>query len=126
VISGRDGGPPRVSVAGEIVVVGREFYDYDAKYLDPDAAQLVCPADLTEAQLTEMQSLAARAFEAIGASGLARIDFFLTADGFVVNEINTMPGFTPISMFPTCWINTGLSYPNLIDELIALGLEASR
>lgn len=126
VLSGRAGGAPRVSVAGEIVVVGREFYDYEAKYLDPDAARLVCPAELTPAELTEMQALAARAFDAIGGSGLARVDFFLTADGFVVNEINTMPGFTPISMFPTCWVNTGLSYPDLIAELIALGLGASR
>ncbi|MBX3094367.1 MAG: D-alanine--D-alanine ligase [Cryobacterium sp.] len=126
VLSGRGDAAPRVSVAGEIVVTGREFYDFEAKYLDPEAAQIVCPADLTGAQLAEMQGLAARAFDAIGASGLARIDFFLTADGFVVNEINTMPGFTPISMFPKCWIASGLSYTELISELIALGLEAAR
>lgn len=126
VLSGRGDAGPRVSVAGEIVVKGREFYDFEAKYIDPDAAQVVCPADVTGAQLSEMQGLAARAFEAIGASGLARIDFFLTADGFVINEINTMPGFTPISMFPKCWIASGLSYTELISELIELGLEASR
>lgn len=126
VLSGRRDAGPRVSTAGEIVVTGREFYDFEAKYIDPDAAQIVCPADVTDVQLTEMQGLAARAFEAIGASGLARIDFFLTAEGFVVNEINTMPGFTPISMFPKCWIASGLSYTELISELIELGLEASR
>lgn len=126
VLSGLGGDAPRVSVAGEIVVTGREFYDYEAKYLDPDAARLECPADLAPTELAEMQSLAARAFDAIGGSGLARVDFFLTESGFVVNEINTMPGFTPISMFPTCWVNTGLSYPALIDELITLGLDASR
>jgi D-alanine-D-alanine ligase len=69
-----------------------------------------------------MQALAIRAFDAIGGEGLARVDFFLTADGFVINEINTMPGFTPISMFPKCWEASGLSYPNLISELIDLAL----
>ena len=69
-----------------------------------------------------MQRIAARAFEAIGGPGLARVDFFFTGNGFIVNEINTMPGFTPISMFPACWLASGLSYPELITELIALGL----
>lgn len=126
VLEGRDGAEPRVSVAGEIVVTGREFYDFEAKYLDPDAAQLICPASLEEGELREMQRVAARAFEAIGGAGLARVDFFLTGDGFVVNEINTMPGFTPISMFPSCWQASGLSYPELITELIELGLAARR
>ncbi len=126
VLAGRDGAPPRVSVAGEIVIPNGEFYDFESKYLAPDAAGLVCPADLTPEQLAEMQSLAARAFLAIDGTGLARVDFFLTADGFVVNEVNTMPGFTPISMFPKCWVASGLSYPELLDELIALGLETAR
>jgi D-alanine-D-alanine ligase len=73
-----------------------------------------------------MQRIAVRAFEAIGGAGLARVDFFLTGEGFIVNEVNTMPGFTPISMFPKCWLASGLSYPALIDELIALALETSR
>jgi D-alanine-D-alanine ligase len=72
-----------------------------------------------------MQELAIRAFDAIGGEGLARVDFFLTADGFVINEINTMPGFTPISMFPRCWQESGLSYPALIDELIEVALARS-
>ncbi|NQX34392.1 D-alanine--D-alanine ligase family protein [Herbiconiux sp. VKM Ac-2851] len=123
VLGGRAGGAPRVSLAGEIVMAGREFYDFDAKYLDAPGVDLVCPAVLTPAELSSMQELAARAFTAIDGAGLARVDFFLTPDGFVVNEVNTMPGFTPISMFPKCWIASGLSYPELIDELIALALE---
>ncbi len=126
VLEGRDGGAPRVSVAGEIVVTGRDFYDFEAKYLDPDAAQLICPTALHEGELAEMQRVAALAFEAIGASGLARVDFFFDGTRFVVNEINTMPGFTPISMFPSCWQASGLSYPELITELIELGIAARR
>jgi D-alanine-D-alanine ligase len=126
VLSGRGDEPPRVSLAGEIIMTGREFYDFEAKYLDDSAAQLVCPADLREGELLEMQRVAARAFEAIGGAGLARVDFFFTGTEFIVNELNTMPGFTPISMYPKCWAASGLSYPELIDELIQLGLEAVR
>ena len=126
VLGGHDGGAPRVSLAGEIVMTGREFYDFDAKYLDAPGIDLVCPAVLSADELAEMQSLAARAFTAIDGAGLARVDFFLTPTGFVINEINTMPGFTPISMFPKCWAASGLSYPELIDELITLGVDAIR
>jgi len=126
VLSGREGGQTRVSVAGEIIVTGREFYDFDAKYIDDSAATLVCPAELREGELAELQRVAARSFEAIGGSGLARVDFFFTGTEFIVNELNTMPGFTPISMYPKCWQASGLSYPQLIDELIQLGLEAVR
>jgi D-alanine-D-alanine ligase len=126
VLSARDGGSPRVSVGGEIIVTGREFYDFAAKYLDESAAQLLCPADLSDGETWEMQRIAARAFEAIGCSGLARVDFFFTGTEFVVNELNTMPGFTPISMFPKCWAAAGLTYPELIDELIQLGLQTQR
>jgi D-alanine-D-alanine ligase len=126
VLQGRDGAPPRVSVAGEIVLTTREFYDFDAKYHDAPGVELVCPADIGDAALAEMQRIAARAFEAIGGAGLARIDFFFTGEGFVLNEINTMPGFTPISMFPACWLASGVSYPELIDELITLGLHTAR
>jgi D-alanine-D-alanine ligase len=122
VLEGRDGGPTRVSVAGEVVMTGRDFYDFDAKYLDAPGIELVCPAPMSDEQLATMQSIAATAFEAIGGEGLARVDFFLTENGFVVNELNTMPGFTPISMFPACWIASGMSYPQLIDELIELAL----
>lgn len=123
VLPGRDGGPVRVSVAGEIVVTGREFYDFEAKYLDAPGVDLVCPADLREGELSEMQRIAAQAFEALGGEGLARVDFFYTGTEFYVNEVNTMPGFTPISMFPTCWIASGLSYPELISDLLDAALD---
>ena len=123
VLPGRDGGAPRVSVAGEIVLRGREFYDFDAKYLDAPGIDLVCPADLRDGELAEMQRIAARAFEAVGGEGLARVDFFFTGTEFFVNEINTMPGFTPISMFPKCWIASGMTYEQLVTELIETALE---
>jgi D-alanine-D-alanine ligase len=126
VLAGRGGGPTRVSLAGEIVMTGSEFYDFSAKYLDASGADVVCPTDLTDAEAASIRDLAARAFDAIGGSGLARADFFLTDKGFVINELNTMPGFTPISMFPKCWLASGMSYPELIDELIVLGLETAR
>ncbi|MDQ1609184.1 MAG: D-alanine-D-alanine ligase [Microbacteriaceae bacterium] len=125
VLGGRPGEPTRASVAGEIVVSGRDFYDFDAKYLGAPGIDLVCPADLTHDELATIQSLGIRAFDAIGGEGLARVDFFLTSEGFVVNELNTMPGFTPISMFPKCWQASGLSYPALIDELIDVALARS-
>lgn len=123
VLPGRDGGPVRVSVAGEIVVTGREFYDFEAKYLDAPGVDLVCPAELRDGELVEMQRIAAQAFEALGGEGLARVDFFYTGTEFYVNEVNTMPGFTPISMFPTCWIASGLTYPDLISDLLDAALE---
>ena len=123
VLQGRNGAAPRVSVAGEIIVTGRDFYDFDAKYQDEDSVQLVIPANITESELQEMQELAANAFAALGCEGLARADFFLTKNGFLINEINTMPGFTPLSMFPSLWQASGIEYPDLIDELIQLALE---
>lgn len=123
VLSGRAGLAPRVTVAGEIIVTGRDFYDFDAKYRDDHSVQLVIPAELTADELAQMQSIAASAFTALDCSGLARVDFFLTAKGFFVNEINTMPGFTPISLYPSLWQESGLAYPDLIDELIQLALE---
>jgi D-alanine-D-alanine ligase len=122
VLQGRPGEATRASVAGEIVISGREFYDFEAKYLGAAGIELVCPADLTPAELAELQEQSVRAFEALGAAGLARVDFFLTDTGFVLNEINTMPGFTPISMFPRCWQETGLGYSDLITELIEVAL----
>jgi D-alanine-D-alanine ligase len=124
VLGGRDGAENRVSLAGEVVVSNGGFYDFAAKYLGADGVELVCPAVLDDAELAEMQRIAKLAFESIGGSGLARIDFFLTSSGFVLNEINTLPGFTPISMYPKCWLASGLSYPDLITELIELGVEA--
>ena len=122
VLQGRPGEPTRASVAGEVVVSGRDFYDFAAKYLNAPGIDLVCPARLTADELAAMQKLAIRAFDAIDGEGLARVDFFLTAAGWVINEINTMPGFTPISMFPSCWLASGYTYPQLIDELIEVAL----
>lgn len=121
VLEGPEPGEVDVSVAGEVIVSGRDFYDFEAKYLDAPGVELVCPADLGDGELFELQRVARRAFEALGAEGLARVDVFLTDEGYVVNEVNTMPGFTPISMFPTCWLNSGLSYPELITRLIEVG-----
>lgn len=123
VLEGRGNQEPRVSVAGEIVVKGREFYDFDAKYQDEDSVDLIVPAKLTADELSQMQKIASRAFKSLGCQGLARVDFFLTETGFLVNEINTMPGFTPLSMFPSLWQESGIAYPKLIDELIGLALE---
>lgn len=124
ILGARAGEAPRTSdVAGEIVVSGRDFYDFDAKYLGATGIDLICPADLSDTELAEMKSTALHAFDVVGAEGLARVDFFLTASGFVLNEVNTMPGFTPISMFPTCWIASGLSYADLITELIELAVD---
>ncbi len=110
-----------VSKAGEIVVSGREFYDYEAKYLD-GGAELLVPTSVSDQDLSEMQELAIKAFEALGCQGLARTDFFLTETGFVITEVNTMPGFTPISMYPALWQASGISYPTLIEQLIQTGL----
>ena len=123
VLQGRLDEPERVSVAGEIVVQGREFYDFEAKYVDSDAAKLTCPANLSEQELAQMQALAIKAFRALGCTGLARVDMFLTKDGFLLNEINTMPGFTSISMFPRCFQESGIGFTELVSELIELALE---
>lgn len=123
VLQGRNGAAPRVSLAGEIVVTGREFYDFEAKYIDTGAVDLKIPTSLPLEELLEMQELSAKAFNALGCEGLARVDFFLTKAGFIVNEVNTMPGFTPVSMFPLVWKASGIEYRELITELIELALE---
>jgi len=114
---------PSASVPGEIVP-GKEFYDYTAKYVD-EGSQLIIPAKLTKAQTKRVQDLAIAAFKAVDCSGLARVDFLMdpkTAKIFL-NEINTMPGFTAISMYPKLWAASGLAYADLIDQLIQLGIE---
>ncbi|MFK4760874.1 D-alanine--D-alanine ligase family protein [Microbacterium sp. ZW T5_45] len=121
VLEGVDG--VRASLPGEIVLTSRGFYDFEGKYLGGDGVDVVCPAELTDAEITAIQEIGVRSFEAVDGRGLARVDMFLTADGeLVVNELNTMPGFTPISMFPKCWVASGLSYGDLISELIEAGL----
>lgn len=121
VLEGRDG-VVRASLPGEIVLSSREFYDFEGKYLGGDGVDVVCPADMTDAEIEAVRAMALRAFAAVDGRGLARVDFFLTADGPIVNELNTMPGFTPISMFPKCWIASGLSYSELLSELIETAL----
>ena len=123
VLESRDGGRPRVSVPGEIVVKSREFYDFDAKYQDEDSVDLIVPAILEPELLAKLQESAADAFVALGCEGLARADFFVTDDGYFVNELNTLPGFTPLSMYPSLWQASGLGYSELIDELIALAIK---
>ncbi|WAC65420.1 D-alanine--D-alanine ligase [Agrococcus sp. SL85] len=127
VLGGRDGDRPRASLPGEIVLDEGTFYDFDAKYRGLPTARTECPADLDEATIAALQETAIRAFEAIEGSGLARIDFFVSPEhGIVLNEINTMPGFTAISMFPVVWQASGIEYGDLITELIELGLAEER
>jgi D-alanine-D-alanine ligase len=117
------GTAPIASGAGEIIP-GAEFYDYEDKYVT-DGAQLLVPAPLTPAQTEEVRALAVRVFQLLRCDGLARVDFFFEEGGrgFLCNEANTMPGFTPISMYPKLWQAAGVSYPELIDRLVALALE---
>ncbi len=123
VLESLTGGPPETSVVGEIRVTGGQaFYDFEAKYLD-DATELDVPADLPEPLSRQVRQMAATAFEALGCEGLARVDFFLRPDGSVlVNEVNTMPGFTPVSMFPLLWSASGLDYPALVTRLVDTAL----
>jgi len=114
---------PLASVPGEIVPI-KEFYDYNAKYL-AEGSELIIPAKLTKSETRKIQTLAIQAFKAVDCSGLARVDFLMDAKTrkIYLNEINTMPGFTSISMYPKLWAASGLAYPDLIDRLIQLGLE---
>jgi D-alanine-D-alanine ligase len=114
---------PKASVAGEIVPC-KEFYDYDAKYL-AEGSEGIIPAKLTKAEMKTVQRLAIAAFQAVDCTGLARVDFLMDPKSrrIFVNEINTMPGFTAISMYPKLWAATGVPYPELVDRLIQLGIE---
>ena len=114
---------PQASVAGEIVPC-KEFYDYDAKYL-VEGSEAVIPAKITSTEMKTVQRLAIAAFRAVDCSGLARVDFLMEPKSrkIFVNEINTMPGFTAISMYPKMWAASGVAYPDLIDRLIQLGIE---
>jgi D-alanine-D-alanine ligase len=117
---------PIASLPGEIIV-NRDFYSYDAKYLDAQAARLEIPAKLPRAVIRKVRAIALRTYEVLGCEGMGRVDFFVAADGAVlVNEINTIPGFTKISMYPKMWQASGISYPKLIDRLIQLALARHR
>ena len=113
---------PRASVPGEIVP-SHEFYDYEDKYIG-DGAQLLVPAPLSESEVAEVQQLALKIYRTLRSDGMARVDFFYEKGGrgFLCNEINTIPGFTPISMYPKLWQASGLSYSQLLDELIELAI----
>jgi len=123
VLEGLDGAPPDVSVPAEILLTGgRDWYDFEAKYLD-DVSALAIPADLPADVTERLRELAALAFTALDGAGLARVDFFVGPGGEItVNEVNTMPGFTPISVFPQAWAASGLDYPALLDRLIRTAL----
>jgi D-alanine-D-alanine ligase len=114
---------PKASIAGEIIPC-KEFYDYDAKYL-VEGSEPIIPAKITKAEMKLVQRLAIAAFQAVDCTGLARVDFLMDPKSrkIFVNEINTMPGFTAISMYPKMWAASGLAYPELIDRLIQLGIE---
>jgi D-alanine-D-alanine ligase len=113
-----------VTPPGEIMTT-HEFYDFEGKYLDDDNLQLKCPADVPDAVRDECMDLARRAYLAIGARGMARVDFFYVDGRVLVNEINTIPGFTQASMFPHVWATQGLSGPELVDRLLELALEVA-
>ncbi|MET1062045.1 MAG: D-alanine--D-alanine ligase family protein [Aeromicrobium sp.] len=124
VMQGPDG-KPVASVVGEITVAeesSHEFYDFEAKYLDGTSLNVV-PADIPVTLSERIRTYAVQAFEAVGCEGLARVDFFHTDDGLVINEINTLPGFTPFSMFPLLWEASGVAYPELVERLIQLALQ---
>lgn len=126
ILEGHGADRPRASQIGEIVVShdgAHSFYDFEAKYLD-DAATLSCPADLPAEAAEQIRQLSIRAFEVAGCEGLSRVDWFYRHDGsLVINEINTMPGFTPTSMYPRVWEQAGIGYTALISELIDLAME---
>jgi len=114
---------PRASVPGEIIV-NHEFYSYEAKYLDENGARTEIPAKLTSAEVAKIQKVAISAFQILGCDGMTRVDFFLKSNGDVyINEINTIPGFTSISMYPKMWEASGVSYSQLITELLNLALK---
>jgi len=115
---------PVASVAGEIVPEGHEFYDYSAKYLDAEGARLLIPAAISDEVLGRVQSMSVRAFRAIECAGMARVDFFLRGDDELwLNEINTIPGFTSISMYPKLWEASGIPYATLVERLLDLAVE---
>jgi D-alanine-D-alanine ligase len=130
VLESEDGSAATASVCGEVRVLGdHEFYDFDAKYLD-DVTELDVPADLPSEVSDRVRELAVKAFDALDCEGFARVDFFVSRGGgdgpdghrITVNEVNTIPGFTPVSMFPRLWAATGVSYPDLVDRLVRTAL----
>jgi D-alanine-D-alanine ligase len=125
VLEGEAGGAPEASLLAEVRVSGHDFYDFEAKYLD-GSCEYDIPADLPDRVTRQVQEYATRTFTALDCAGLGRVDFFVTPELDVyLNEINTMPGFTPTSMFPRMWAATGLEYPKLVSRLIRTALRRS-
>lgn len=125
VLAGRDGGRPRTTHAGHIKMDDSvEFYDYKTKYGDTGEVTLEIPAKISEKSMERVRELSERAFDALECEGLARVDFFVDEDNdtVIINEVNTMPGFTPFSMFPAMWANEGMEYSDLVSELIELAM----
>lgn len=117
---------PIASLPGEVIPL-HEFYSYDAKYIDANGAKIIYPAKLTKSIVKSVQTMAMETYKALEIEGMARVDFFLTkSDKLYVNEINTIPGFTKISMYPKLWKISGLPYPKLIEKLINLALEKNK
>jgi len=117
---------PQASLPGEIKP-HHDFYSYAAKYLDSEGADLLAPAPLSPMLRKKVQRLSKRVFQILGLEGMARVDFFLQHQGkLIVNEVNTIPGFTQISMYPRLWEVSGLSYPRLLDKLIKLAIERQK
>lgn len=113
----------KASLPGQLKV-NHEFYSYEAKYVDANGAEIIIPARISEKQIKEVQQLAVKTYEVLGCDGLARVDFFINKNGdILVNEINTLPGFTQISMYPKMWEASGLKYSALITELIQISFE---
>ncbi len=122
VLEGLPGQPPEASLPAEIrLVADHDWYDFEAKYLD-DACEFDIPAHLPDEVTGRLRDLAVRAFAALDCAGLARVDFFVAGEDLVINEVNTMPGFTPISMFPRMWAATGVAYPALVQRLVETAL----
>jgi D-alanine-D-alanine ligase len=113
-------GDPQASTPGEIVIKGSDWYDYEAKYTD-GGMELVVPARTPH--LEDVRRLAVEVFKIVGCAGMARVDFFVTEDGVLVNELNTIPGFTATSVYAKLWDASGVSYPELLDRLLGLALE---
>ncbi len=124
-VAGLDG---KASLPGEIIPKGKhEFYDYEAKYIDENGAELRIPAELTKPQITRIQTIAEKVFKVLECEGMARVDMFLSASGLIiVNEINTLPGFTNISMYPKLWEASGILFPKLLDKLIDFALKKQK
>jgi D-alanine-D-alanine ligase len=120
VLAAADGGRPEASLPAEVrIAAGAQFYDFEAKYMPESGTEFDIPPDLPEPVIKQVQETAIEAFEALDCEGLARVDFFVTDTGdLLVNELNTMPGFTPASMFPRMWAASGVDYPVLVSRLI--------